>query len=444
MSVDTDLASPLVVGFGVVGRAVARALLNRGLHPVVIEDRPSEATERAAAEIGIELVGAPSSERLDELVARATVLLPSPGVPDHHSVFERARRAGVPVRSEFDLARLWDDRPLVAITGTNGKTSVTMIVTDALERSGRTTAAVGNTEVPLVSAIDDPQIEIFVVEASSFRLGHTSSFHPLVATWLNFAPDHLDAHASLTSYEEAKASIWADLAPGGVVIANADDPVVCRHLPMGPTTMRFSATDPAADWHVAAGALVGPTGALVEIADLARSQPHDIENALAVAATATAAGAEPAAVAEALRSFRGLPHRLALVGEWEGVRWYNDSKATVPQATEAAVGGFAAVVLIAGGRNKGLALDGLGRLVPPVHHVVAIGEAAAEIEAVFASSVPVTVASSMIEAVRDAQRVARSGDVVLLSPGCTSFDWYGSYVERGADFERLVLQEVGS
>ena len=438
-----NLATPLVVGFGVVGQAVSRALTSRGVSPVVVEDRPSDATRAAASEVGVGLVEKPTPEHLAQLVAAATVLLPSPGVPDHHPCFHLAAAAGVPVRSEFDLAGMWDERPLVAITGTNGKTTVTTIVTDALNRAGRSVVAVGNTDIPLVAAIDDDQTEVFVVEASSFRLGHSGKFQPAVATWLNFAPDHLDAHASLESYEEAKASIWAHLRVDGVAIANADDPVVRRHLPTDRATQLFSTTDPMADWHVADGRLVGPSGPLLAIDDLPRSQPHDVENALAVAATASTAGADGTAIADALTSFRGLPHRLELVGEWGQISWYNDSKATVPQATEAAAGGFVSVVLIAGGRNKGLALDGLGALVPPVRQVVAIGEAGDEVRAVFGDLVPVTAAASMTEAVEAAQSVAEPGDAVLLSPGCTSFDWYSSYVERGLDFSRLVLELVG-
>jgi UDP-N-acetylmuramoylalanine--D-glutamate ligase len=443
MTVETDLTSPLVIGFGVVGRAVGRALLARGHTPVIVEDRPSDEGRHAARDLGVELIEAPSRDELSELVRGASVLLPSPGVPDHHPCFTLAAEAGVVVRSEFDLARMWDDRPLVAITGTNGKTTVTMIVTDALERSGRKAEAVGNTEVPLVSAIDDEQTEIFVVEASSFRLGHSGSFRPDVATWLNFAPDHLDAHASLESYEQAKAAVWADLADEGVAIANGDDPVVVRHLPAGRHCLTFSVSDRAADWHLEDGSIVGPDGPLMGVGELARSQPHDIENALAVAATAGAAGASSDALIQALASYRGLPHRLELVGEWDQVSWYNDSKATVPQATEAAVGGFASVVLIAGGRNKGLSLEGLGRLAPPVHHVIAIGDAADEVCAVFNGVAPTTRAGSMGEAIAAAHSVAEPGDAVLLSPGCTSFDWYGSYVERGLDFMRLVRREVG-
>ncbi|MEM8926111.1 MAG: UDP-N-acetylmuramoyl-L-alanine--D-glutamate ligase [Actinomycetota bacterium] len=437
---DLDLSAPLLVGFGVVGRAVSRALLQRGHTPVVVEDRPNDAGRAAAADLGIELVEAPTPEEWAALAERASVLLPSPGVPDHHPCFDAATRAGLAVRSEFDLAAAWDGRPLVGITGTNGKTTVTMMVTDALIRSGRVAAAVGNTEVPLVEAIDDADIEIFVVEASSFRLGHSGRFAPSVATWLNFAPDHLDAHASLDHYLAAKAALWRDLPPGAVAIANAEDETVMANAPAG--AVRFAVGDPAAEWTVNDGRLVGPDGPLVAVTELDRRQPHDVANALAAAATAMAAGATTEGVIEAITGFAGLPHRLERLGEWSGVAWYNDSKATVPQATEAAVAGFESVVLIAGGRNKGLSLDGLASTVPPVRNVVAIGDAADEVASVFGGLVAVSTADSMIEAVRQAEAAARPGDVVLLSPGCTSFDWYPNYVERGLDFRRLVESEV--
>lgn len=437
------LARPVVVGFGVTGRAVVQALVQRGHRPVVLEDRPTVETAEAATALGVELMARLSPDQLEAVVAGASVLLPSPGVPDHHPVFGAARRSAVPVRSELDLARWWDERPLVAITGTNGKTTVTTLVTDALMRSGKAAAAVGNTDVPLVAALADPTIEVFVVEASSFRLGHSERFAPSVATWLNVAPDHLDAHASFEAYVEAKAAIWRDLEDGSTAVANAEDLLVVGRLPRREGVRVITFGLDAGDWRVSGGDLVGPEGPVVAVADLRRRQPHDLANGLAVAATALAAGAETDAVASALADFDGLEHRLQLIAEAAGVRWYDDSKATVPHATLAAVGGFESVVLIAGGRNKGLDLSVLGTAVPPVHHVVATGDAADEIRAVFDGLVPVETAGDMATAVRRAAAVARAGDAVLLSPGCTSYDWYRNYGERGRDFTRLVLSQVG-
>ena len=445
MPSDVPIEAPLIVGFGITGQAVARALVERGLTPTVVEDRPRPESEAAAADVGLELIGAPPEPVLEQAVRAASALLPSPGLPDHHPAFGLARNHGIPVLSEFDLARIWDERPILAITGTNGKTTVTMMVTDMLNRSGRRAEAVGNTDVPLVAAIDDPDVEVFVVEASSFRLGHSRRFSPRVGAWLNFAPDHLDAHRSLEAYEQAKASIWSHLTEGSVALANADDDVVMAHaesLAGGPARLeRFSLTRPV-DWCVDDSFLRGPGGRFLAVAELKRSQPHDVANALAAAAVAHHGGADSGAVGDTLATFAGLPHRLEELGTAEGVTWYNDSKATVPHATVVAVAGFESVVLIAGGRNKGLDLNSLATTVPPVRAVVATGDAADEVAAVYRASVPVEQAETMEEAVELARKLSRPGDVVLLSPACTSFDWYPNYVERGRDFTRLVHEKV--
>jgi UDP-N-acetylmuramoylalanine--D-glutamate ligase len=432
----TDLSSPVLVGFGVTGQAVARALIERGHRPVVIDDRPSADALSVARALDVDLVVAPDRARLGEILGGATVLLPTPGLADHHPAITGAVAIGLAIRSEFDLARLWDVRPIVAITGTNGKTTVTTVVTDCLVRSGRAAVAVGNTDIPLVAAIADPSIEVFVVEASSFRLGHSSRFVPTVATWLNLSPDHLDSHGSPEAYAAAKARIWRNLPPTGLAIANAEDPAVMAQVPRGVPLETFGLT--IGDWRIDSGHLIGPAGAVVAISDLTRRQPHDLANAAAIAATANAAGASMDAIRSALIGFHGLPHRVERVGEWDGVSWFNDSKATVPHATLAAVGGFESVVLIAGGRNKGLDLTDLARSVPPVRAVISIGDAAPEIEAVFRPLVPVHRAGSMSEAVELAAMVARPGDAVLLSPACTSYDWYRNYGERGMDFAHLV------
>jgi UDP-N-acetylmuramoylalanine--D-glutamate ligase len=176
---------------------------------------------------------------------------------------------------------------------------------------------------------------------------------------------------------------------------------------------------------------------------MARTRPHDLSNAVAAAAVAASVGATPVGMAGALAGFAGLPHRVQLVANLGGVGWYDDSKATTPASVLAAVAGFDSVILIAGGRNKGLDLGALASTVPPVRAVVAIGEAGAEVEAAFAGLVPVEVSRTMAAAVSAARRLARPGDAVLLSPGCASFDWYGSYGERGDDFAALVVAQSG-
>jgi UDP-N-acetylmuramoylalanine--D-glutamate ligase len=429
----------LVVGLGVTGRAVATALQRRGAAVLAVDDRPGDAARDFALAAGVPLLEAPDERALGDAVRRSEAVLPSPGVADRHPVFGLAAAAGVPVLSEFDLAARWDERPVLAVTGTNGKTTVTSLVTEMLVASGVPAVAAGNTEVPLVAAIDDPAPEVFVVEASSFRLRDSHRFAPDVATWLNLAPDHLDSHASVETYTAAKARIWADQTAGQVAIGNADDPVVAAHLATAPARHLTFGLAPGADYHLDGERLVAPDGTVLAAVDeLHRRLPHDLANALASAATALAGGGTAVGTAAALRAHRGLPHRMAPVGEAGGVTWYDDSKATAPHATLAALRGLESVVLIAGGRNKGLDLSELTAEAGRIRAVVAIGEAAPEIAVAFDGLRPVREASSMDQAVHEAASLARRGDAVVLSPACTSFDWYSGYAERGDDFIRAV------
>lgn len=432
-----------MLGLGVTGRAVVRALVDHGEGVVVVDDRPTDAARAFAAEVGVELVERPDRDALAALVRHADAVVPSPGVPDHHAIFALAAAADVPVLSEFDLAARWDQRTQVAVTGTNGKTTVTELTRAMLEASGLRAVAVGNTEVPLVAAIADPTIDVFVVEASSFRLLHSGRYAPDVGTWLNLAPDHLDNHASLEAYTAAKARIWADQRPHQVAIGNADDPVVAAHLADAPGRHVTFGLSGAADHRLVADRLVLADGStLATVDELPRAFPHDLVNALAAAASTVHGGGSTEGARSALLAFRGLPHRVSLVGEAGGVRWFDDSKATAPHATQAALRGFGSVVLIAGGRNKGLDLGALAHDLDRIRAVVAIGESAEEVAAAFDGRRPVQRAGSMDEAVAVAAELARPGDAVLLSPGCASFDWYGSYAERGDDFVRAVREHL--
>ncbi len=432
----------LVVGLGVTGRAVVRALVRRGSTVTVTDDGLGADGPPLAADLGAVWVDPPAA--WERLLRDHDAVVPSPGIPERHPLFAAAFATGVPIRSELDLAAAWDRRPVATITGTNGKTTVTSLVTEMLLASGVAAVPAGNVEVPLVEAIEDPATEVFVVEASSFRLTFATAHQPVVGTWLNFAPDHLDVHLDLAGYEAAKARIWANHEHGGLAVANADDPVVMGWVPPGERTQTFGLREPA-DWHVADGLLLGPDGLeILPVAELTRALPHDLANALAAAATALAVGAALDGVRTALRAFHSLPHRVELVGEAGGVRWYDDSKATAPHATMAAVVGFESAVLIAGGRNKGLDLTQLGDLAPHLRAVVAIGEAAPEVQAAFRGRTPTVVAASMEDAVAQAAALAEPGDDVVLSPACASFDWYRSYGERGDDFHRAVQVHLES
>jgi UDP-N-acetylmuramoylalanine--D-glutamate ligase len=259
-----------------------------------------------------------------------------------------------------------------------------------------------------------------------------------VAVWLNAAPDHLDIHGTFDAYTAAKARIWANQRDGDVAVVNADDPVVVQAARSAHARVITFGRD-RGDYHVDGGALRTPEGhEIATLAALGRVLPHDVSNALAASAAAISAGATVDGVRRALLDFRTLPHRLTLVGEAGGVQWYDDSKATNPHATLAAIDGFDSVVLIAGGQNKGLDLRALAGSADRVRAVVAIGEAAAEVERAFGSVRPVQRAESMRDAVSQAAGLARAGDAVLLSPGCASFDWYESYGARGDDFADAV------
>jgi len=432
----------LVYGLAVAGQAAARALLARGYDVMAAGDRAGDGVEVARA-LGIDFYEQPSPVKLERLMAKADVVVPSPGVPEHHALMAAAANAEVPLRTEIDLAWEWEQarpdgpRPMVAITGTDGKTTTTMMAVAMCEASGRRAVAAGNTDVPLVSALD-LDVDVFVVECTSFRLAYISCFAPATAVWLNLAEDHLDWHRSMDTYAAAKARIWERQGSSDVAIGFADDPVVMSYLAAAPARRVTFALE-GADYHVANGHLSGPAGSIAPLGAMRRSLPHDITNALAAsAATLEAEVATPDGVAAALASFDGVAHRIALVADAGGIAWYDDSKATTPHAAVTAIRAFPSVVLIAGGRNKGLDLAAMAAAPDRMRAVVAIGEAAADIESAFAGSCPVVTAASMDAAVEEAAQLARCGDAVLLSPGCASFDWYQNYGARGDDFARAV------
>ena len=435
--------SVVVIGFGVTGRAVARSLLAGGDEVTVFDDAPS-ADLVAASALGVTVERTPPADLLAGRLVGSALVVPSPGVPVGHPVFAAALEAGVPVRSEIELgweaAQSADGPAIVAITGTNGKTTVTTLVTAMLQASGVAAVAAGNIGVPLVEAVASGA-DVCVAEVSSFQLQFTSAFRPTVSCWLNLSPDHLDWHPTIAHYADAKARVWRNQGQGDSAVVNADDRLVqaaASSIPSGVNIVSFSCRGNAT-YSYDGKTLRGPGEQEIVASDhLPRALPHDVANALAATAVAEAAGASAEGCRSALRGAPLLPHRVSLVGSGEGVDWYDDSKATTPASVLAAVAGVQSVVLIAGGRNKGLDLRVLAAAVPPVRAVVAIGESAGEVVETFKEVVPVKIAGTMEEAVAVASTLARSGDSVLLSPGCASFDWYSSYAERGEQFASIV------
>jgi len=446
----------LVAGLARTGEAVARQLRSEGHDVTVVEEHPGgheySSRREAVLACGAAVVESPDTAEWDALLGVSDLLVPSPGVPEHHHAIRSASGAGVAVRSELELAAERIDTPLVAVTGTNGKTTVTALVEQMLAASGLRVAAVGNIGRPAIDLAGEHRcsdalpLDVVVAEVSSFQLAFTEHFRPYVAVLLAVSEDHIDWHGSFEAYIAAKARIFANQRETDLVVYDADNDISRRMAAESAAGLTPCSLDPGADsgYHLEDGVLLGEGGVLACVGDLVRALPHDILNSLVAAAAARSAGATLDGIAEALRVFKTLPHRVVLIGESGGVRWYDDSKATNPHAALAAALSFDSVVLLAGGRNKGLDLGALATAADHVVSVVAFGEAADEIEAAFADVRPVERTTTMHEAVLAAAACAVPGDVVLLSPGCASFDAYGGYEERGDDFAAEVRAIIAS
>lgn len=436
----------LVYGLAVAGAATVRALQRHGFDVIVADDDATGQRKTTADDLGVDIVGRPTDAELDALVGSCALVSPSPGVPETHPVVSSARRLGVELASEIELAYRWERerpggaRPMLAITGTDGKTTTTLLTVEMLRAAGLRSIDAGNTETPLVDAIT-LDVDAFVVEATSFRLAWTPSFRAEGAAWLNLAPDHLNWHRSMASYEAAKAQIFANQRSTDAAIGFVGDQVVMEQLRRAPGRQRtFGLAD--ADYCVADGMLRGPSGAIVEVAAMRRSLPHDITNALAASALVLETGlGDAGAIARALGSFSGPPHRLEHIGTWNDVAWYNDSKATTPHAAAAAIGSFDRIVLIAGGFDKGVDLAPMAIDADRVEAVIAMGATAGAVAEAFARVPNVHTVDGMEEAVFVAQRTASPGSTVLLSPGCASFDQYHGFEHRGDHFRNLVTAD---
>jgi UDP-N-acetylmuramoylalanine--D-glutamate ligase len=437
----------LVFGLGVAGMAVANALHECGETVILADDEATKQHEEFARALNCEFIDATDEAAVVRTLKRITRLAPAPGISESHHVVSTARQMGLTISSELELAynieelRIGGPRPMLGITGTDGKTTTTLMTAAMLHAAGHKSLAVGNTETPLIQALNT-DTQVFAVECSSFRLANCENFRTRASVWLNLAPDHLDWHTNMESYAAAKAQMWAHTRAGDVAVAPVEDARIL-HVAHESTarTVTFGATQ--GDYHAQDGRLNSPHGSIMNIADMKRAMPHDITNALAAAAISIESGlVEPSHVARALSEFDNAPHRIEYVGMIDGVKWFNDSKATSPHASAVAIKSFQNIVLIAGGRNKGLDLSELANESKRVKAVVAIGDDALEIEKAFDGVCRVVRGGSMQEAVGLARTLAVSGDVVLLSPACTSYDWYNNYMERGEDFMQCVRNEA--
>ncbi len=455
------IASALVVGLGISGRAAADRLLREGVE-VTLNDISDNGLTRETVE---ELRGRGAASALGHhdlaLLEGKQLVVVSPGVPARIPLLREAAARGIPVWSEVELAWRLARGPLIAVTGTNGKTTTVSMVEWICRRAGLPAVAAGNIGYPLVSAVGEAdEGTLLVVEVSSFQLAFTAEFRPAVAVLLNLAEDHFDWHENMAEYVAAKSRIWMNQREDDVVVCNLDDPLCARAVASAPSRVLFFSLrpDPAAALFVQDGRVwsripggSGDTPAPREIMrtdEMRLPGEHNLENAMAAAGAAISAGAAADAVGEALASFRGLSHRLQFAGECGGVRFYDDSKATNPHAALRALGAFREpLVVILGGRNKGLSFDALAAELQRrggeggIRAVYLIGEAAAEIAAALArvgGRIEPRVLPGLEEVFGDLGRTVQPGDVVLLSPACASFDRYADYGERGDHFQSLA------
>jgi UDP-N-acetylmuramoylalanine--D-glutamate ligase len=438
----------LVLGLGISGEAAARHLLRLGAD-VTVADRADDAAirDRAATLAGARAALGAAAE--EDLVTDRDLVVTSPGVPERAPALVAARDAGVPIWSEVELAYRMARAPIIGVTGTNGKTTTTGMLAGALTEAGYRATAAGNIGRPLVdAAVED--LQVIVAELSSFQLRHIVGFRAPVGVLLNVADDHLDWHGSFDAYLAAKARLFENQTEDDVAVHLDNEP--CRRAVAGARSRRvpFAADRlPAGGAGVDGGWITVPEGRVAEASGLRAPGAPALANALAAAAAACAYGAAPLAVGRALTSYEPLPHRMELVADVGGVAYIDDSKATNPHAVLAALDGMEHVVLIAGGRNKGLDLSVLAAAAGALRRVIAIGESAAEIEAAFAAAgVAVERASGMDDAVARGAAAATAGDTVLLSPGCASFDMFADYKARGEAFraavKRLASKEGGT
>jgi len=422
----------LVLGAAVSGRAAARLARARG-YDVSVYDRTADALGTLGKDFETR-----SGEWHRDALSGVEYVITSPGFPEHVGPIPDVLDAGIPLTSEMEFAAAQLDRPYAAVTGTNGKTTVTSVAADMLNASGLDALAAGNIGTALSDIVLDPP-DVVVIEASSFQLRFIDTFHPSAAAILNIAPDHLDWHQSLSEYTAAKQRVFENQTSRDILVYDSDDEGASAAVAAAPSHLV-----PVSGSHLPPGGN-GPEGMNLLIGGVTMTRP-DLDRAytmdlVAAATIASHLGATVAGIEETMTRFAPGDHRRAVVGQWGGVTWVNDSKATNPHAAVASVEAFPSVVLIAGGRNKGLDLSPIVA-VPSVRSVIGIGDAAAE----FAEATRpdrFTRASDLAQAISIADSISRPGDTILLAPGCASFDMFDSYAARGDAFTRLVREQKG-
>lgn len=435
----------LVIGLGRTGKSVARCVLAHGGHVRVVDSQADEAMSALAQFNGLPVEVRPD-DAPDELLRGVQLVIPSPGAPATHPLLREAVRRQVAVRSEIELAYQLLTCPILAITGTNGKSTTTALLGEMIRQAGTGTFIGGNLGTPLIDAVG-VSYAVAVAEISSFQLEWVEQFRPQIGVFLNLSEDHLDRHGSFERYGAAKQRLFAQQRGSDWVVMNRDDPSVyalCHGLPgrlfsFGWTPM---AGDSEGAW-VEAGTLVLRHGghethyALDEVHLRGR---HNIANVMAAVSAATLWGVPPAVIRTVLATFMGLPHRLELVAEKDGVAYVNDSKGTNIDAVVQSLGSFSGpIILLAGGVEKGGDYRPLREaLRTRGKRLILFGQARRALHAALGQETETLLVDALDDAVQAAHRAAQAGDTVLLSPACASFDQFRNYAHRGEAFRSYV------
>jgi UDP-N-acetylmuramoylalanine--D-glutamate ligase len=443
-----DLAGKRVLVVGLARTGVVTALFSAGYGATVTatDERPeAELTETAAklraAGVKLELGG-----HNPDSFANQDLIVMSPGVPANLPVLELARARGISVWSEIELAWRFLRGKLIAITGSNGKTTTTSLVAHILQTASIPTLVGGNIGKPLLALVENSMdTTVTVAEISSFQLETIEKFRPEIGVLLNLTPDHLDRHATFDDYALAKMRMFENQIERDIAVLNADDPEITRRMPTKPHIFWFSRQK-----RVAAGSFLrdeqiffrneGSEVALARREDIPLRGEHNVENVLAACAVAYLAGADPGAIATGIKTFKGVEHRLEFVAEISGVKFYNDSKATNVDAAVKAVEAFPGPLLvILGGKDKGSPYAPLRELLHErARMAILIGAAADKIARDLGDSAPLKNAGTLDRAVEIAMRNAQPGDTVLLAPACSSFDQFENFEHRGRTFKELI------
>jgi len=440
----------LVIGLGRTGVATAEFLLDKGASVMIADEKPvSELgntvevfTGQADVELGIR-------QEDTTVLSRTDMIVPSPGVPPFNCLLAEGLRMGIPILSELELASGYLKKPAIAITGTNGKTTTTSLLGRILEHCGRRVFIGGNIGNPLISYVNGMQEDDYaVIEVSSFQLQWIRNFHPFIAMLLNVSCDHLDYHGSFEEYRSVKEMIFARQGEGDLAILNADDPVsadLSKRLSAEHVSYFSSSSRLKEGMFIDGDFLRYCSAGLDEkypIQSIKLKGMHNLENVMAAVLASRMCGCSPEGIIDALEGFTGIQHRIEFAGVVDGVEYYNDSKGTNVDAVYRALQSFPGpVVLLMGGRYKGGDFGILAEFIrKKVKMLIVFGEAEREIASSIGGIARTEIAGNLKNAVNMARDNSTSGDIVLLSPGCSSFDEFKNYEERGRVFTDMVNQ----